>query len=155
MGAGPRDGAERSLDAALAMLETIATENVELERRYGVRLSLRIGVNTGEILGGPGSLGRTGPTLGRTVNVAQRLESTAVPNTVHVGEGTYKATRRSFRFEAAPLLSIPDSGGVERSYTVTARRPSGSARALRAFPPASQRMTYGPPFDVGACEGTA
>ncbi|MFN2520501.1 MAG: adenylate/guanylate cyclase domain-containing protein [Candidatus Limnocylindria bacterium] len=140
-GASAQEGAERALDAALAMLETIAAENVELERRYGVRLSLRIGVNTGEVTSGLDMDGRPVPAVGPTVSIAQRLETTAVPNTVHVGAGTYRVTRRSFRFEAAPLLTLPDSGKVQRSYRLTARR----RRTMRSVTDASAPREGGDP----------
>ncbi|CAN5169489.1 hypothetical protein BH18CHL2_BH18CHL2_01470 [soil metagenome] len=105
------------------MLEAIAKENEDLERKYGVRLSLRIGVTTGEVLGGAvDETGRTEPAVGRTVDVAQRLESTAIPNTVHIGERTYQAARREFRFRAAPLVTLAGEAGMERAYRLVGRR---------------------------------
>src|SRR2546426_332402 len=60
--------------------------------------------------------------LGRTVSVAQRLESTATPDSVHVGEGTYRAGRGSFRFEAAPLITVSGPSDVERTYRAVGRK---------------------------------
>src|SRR5438046_5543540 len=48
------DDAARATRAALAMQDAIAIENESLAARYGVRLSLRIGVNTGELVGPDG-----------------------------------------------------------------------------------------------------
>ena len=46
------DDALRALRAATDLREELATINVELERRYGVSLRLRTGVNTGEVVTG-------------------------------------------------------------------------------------------------------
>jgi adenylate cyclase len=127
---GSASSAVRALDAGVAMLAAIATENEELERRYKVRLSLRIGVNTGEASEGGSAQEILAEAVGRTVSVAQRLESTATPNSVHVGDGTYRAARGAFRFEAAPLITVSGPGDLERSYRVAGRR--------RAVGPASE-----------------
>src|SRR6266542_3239789 len=112
-----------AIGAGQAMLDALAKENQELERRYNVRLSLRIGVNTGEMMGAvAGEEGRARPSVGRTVTIAQRLESTAIPNTVHVGDRTYRAARRAFRFEAAPLITIGAADDMERAYRLMGRR---------------------------------
>ena len=119
---GSRPSAVRAVNAGVAMLEAIATENDDLERRYKVRLSLRIGVNTGPTADGAAPEGTLGGAFGRTVAVAQRLESTAMPNTVHVGDRTYHAARATFRFEAAPLVTVSGPDDLERSYLVVGRR---------------------------------
>jgi class 3 adenylate cyclase/predicted ATPase len=114
--------AVRAVLAGLSMLDALAKENEELERRYSVRLSLRVGVNTGEIPRHPGEAAPAHPDVGRTVRVAQRLESTATPNTVHVGGATYRAVRRGFTFEAAPLITIDAADDLERAYRVLGAR---------------------------------
>ena len=117
----PELGAKQALDAGLAMLEAIAQNNEDLERRFSLRLSLRIGVNTGEILAA-GDTGRGQPSVGRTVTLAQRLESTAVPNTVQAGEDTYRYARSAFRFEVAPQIVLADTAEVVRAYRLVGRR---------------------------------
>src|ERR1700730_8308925 len=44
------DDANRALHASLEMLERLETLNGDLEPQHGVRLALRIGVNTGDVL---------------------------------------------------------------------------------------------------------
>src|SRR5919201_124564 len=46
------DDGERAVSAALAMQQAILRLNEELSRRHGVRLALRIGINTGEVVAG-------------------------------------------------------------------------------------------------------
>jgi class 3 adenylate cyclase/tetratricopeptide (TPR) repeat protein len=118
---GSEPSAVRALNAGVAMLAAIATENEDLERRYQARLSVRIGINTGPVAeGAPGQ--ETLAALGRTVSVAQRLESTATPNSVHAGDGTYRAARGAFRFEGAPLITVTGPADLERTYRVVGRR---------------------------------
>src|SRR4029453_9169039 len=55
--------------AAWQMREILAILNAELERDFGARLQIRIGINTGEVVAGDPSAGETFVT-GDTVNVA-------------------------------------------------------------------------------------
>jgi adenylate cyclase len=102
------DDALRAVGAALQMQTAITRENEHLERRYGVRLALRIGINTGEVVAGllAGDVQQAYTVVGDAVNTAQRLESVATPNTVLVGESTYRLARRAFRFEAVPPVTL-------------------------------------------------
>ncbi len=86
------DHAERALHAALAMLR-------RLDETFGDRLSLRIGVNTGEVALGRAREGSSFVT-GDAVNVAARLEQAAEPGEVLVGERTARAVRGAFEFGA-------------------------------------------------------
>ncbi|HEY3068760.1 MAG TPA: adenylate/guanylate cyclase domain-containing protein [Gaiellaceae bacterium] len=87
------DHAERALHAALAMQRRLA-------EIFGETLSLRIGVNTGEVVLGRGREGSSFVT-GDTVNVAARLEAAAEPGEILVGERTANAVRGAFEFTAS------------------------------------------------------
>ena len=77
------DDAERALHAALAMQQRFA----EL---FDDRLSLRIGVNTGEVVVGRAREGSSFVS-GDAVNVGARLEQAAAPGEMLVGERTVAA----------------------------------------------------------------
>src|SRR5512134_3355206 len=64
------DDALRALRAAEELRDSLTGLNEELERAYGTRLELRIGVNTGEVVTGTEERIATGDA----VNVAARLE---------------------------------------------------------------------------------
>src|SRR3954468_10329374 len=81
------DDPVRAARAALEMHETLAHLNDELERRWGVRLEIHTGLNTGEVVTGSAPGGDLS-TVGDVVNVAQRLESSAPPGEVLVGQET-------------------------------------------------------------------
>jgi tetratricopeptide (TPR) repeat protein len=86
------DDALRAVRAAIEMRTELGTLNEELERTHGVTLEVRTGVNTGEVM--VGSL-RAGQTFvaGEAVNVAARLEQTADPGEILLGEATFELVR--------------------------------------------------------------
>ena len=53
------DDALRAMRAASQMRELLATLNTELERDFGARLQIRIGINTGEVVAGDPTGGKT------------------------------------------------------------------------------------------------
>jgi hypothetical protein len=87
--AAHEDDAERALHAVLAMRRRL--------REIDDRLSLRIGVNTGEVVVDRPREGSSFVT-GDGVNVAARLEQAAEPDEVLVGERTVAAARGAFEF---------------------------------------------------------
>jgi class 3 adenylate cyclase len=87
------DDPARALRAALHMRERLASLNVELERRYGVALRVRTGVNTGEVLAAVNPLPGDAMVTGDTVNTAARLEQMAQPGEIVVAERTARAAR--------------------------------------------------------------
>jgi class 3 adenylate cyclase/tetratricopeptide (TPR) repeat protein len=99
------DDALRAVRAAAAMQQSLAALNDELDRRYGVRLACRTGVNTGEVIAGDPSTGQQLVT-GDAVNVAARLEQAAGAGEVLVGELTYQLVRDATELEPVPPLTL-------------------------------------------------
>jgi class 3 adenylate cyclase/tetratricopeptide (TPR) repeat protein len=96
------DDPERAVRAALEMECCVSAGTAD---RQG--LSLRVGVNTGEMVFGPvGPDSRRELTVyGDEVNVGKRLQEAAPPGGVLVGEGTWQATRWSIHYaEVGPIL---------------------------------------------------
>jgi adenylate cyclase len=102
------DDAGRAVDAALAMQAALGEINGDLERDHGLRLELRIGVNTGEVVAGVREVGgfQDGTVIGDTVNTASRLQTSAAPGTVLVGEMTERLARHLFVLEPVPPLTL-------------------------------------------------
>ncbi|MGI8606239.1 MAG: adenylate/guanylate cyclase domain-containing protein, partial [Gaiellaceae bacterium] len=92
------DDALRACRAALEMQARLEALNEELERRFGTRSALRIGLNTGEVVAGDATSRETFVT-GDPVNVAARLEQTAAPGEVLLGEPTYRLVREAVTVE--------------------------------------------------------
>jgi class 3 adenylate cyclase len=83
------DHAFRGCLAALAIQEEANRLAVEVQRRDGVSLRLRVGLNSGRVIAGEigsGSLGYK--AIGEQVGFAQRMESVAPPGWVMLSEST-------------------------------------------------------------------
>jgi class 3 adenylate cyclase/tetratricopeptide (TPR) repeat protein len=94
------DDALRAVRAADELRGGLDGLNDELERGYGTRLELRMGVNTGEVVTGTEERLATGDA----VNVAARLEQAAQPGEVLLGEETYGLVREAVDAELVPPL---------------------------------------------------
>ena len=104
------DDALRGVRAASDMLARLTSLNEELEPAFGVRLAVRIGVNTGEVVvGDPTGVGTF--VTGAAVNVAKRLEQAAAPGQILIGKSTYPLVKDAVR--AGPLQSFPVKGRTE------------------------------------------
>ncbi|HEY8200842.1 MAG TPA: AAA family ATPase, partial [Actinomycetota bacterium] len=69
-------------------------------------LSLRVGINTGEMMYAPVGPDRSFTVMGDPVNTAARLQTAAAPGEILVGEETYRATRSAIRYEPAERLWV-------------------------------------------------
>jgi len=80
-------------------------ENVRAEvlDKYGVTISVGIGINTGDVVvGNIGSYLRVDYTaIGDNVNTAARIESNTSPNQILVSEATYELTKAYFDYDYA------------------------------------------------------
>jgi len=103
------DDPERALRAALEMLNRLNALNAGFQERHGVAMQIRIGINTGEVIA-PVNPGEQMLVSGDAVNVAARLEQSAEPGTVVVGERTYLAARGLFEFEPQVALTLKGKG---------------------------------------------
>jgi class 3 adenylate cyclase len=123
------DHVERALHAALAMQR-------RLEQTFGGELSLRIGVNSGEVVVGA-AREKSSFVSGDAVNVAARLEQAACPGDVLVGARAAELVSGAFEFEAPMRAEAKGKpGGVECRKLVRAlslMRPRGVPGLKRAF----------------------
>jgi class 3 adenylate cyclase len=124
------DDPARALRAALRMRERLASLNVELERRYGVALRVRTGVNTGEVLAAVNPQPGDAMVTGDTVNTAARLEQMAEPGQIVVAERTARAAR-SFSFR--PLGDV-DVRGKSAGVPAVVLEDVAPARPERGVP---------------------
>jgi class 3 adenylate cyclase len=123
------DDPERAARAALRIVELMAAYGREVEAAWGIAgLNVRVGVNSGRA--GVGQVGSADPqtvALGDATNVAARLESSAAPGTIAIGETT--AQRLAGRFATEPLGPLVVKG---RDEPVQAYRLVGAAPAIGA-----------------------
>jgi predicted ATPase/class 3 adenylate cyclase len=127
------DDALRAVRAGAEMRARVEELNEELSAGWGVRLAVRIGINTGEVIAGDPATRQTFVT-GDAVNVAKRLQGAAAPGEILIGKATYPLVKDAVK--AGPLDSFPVKGRREtvapwRLDEVDASAP-GLARRLDA-----------------------
>ena len=98
------DDPERAVRAGLAMQEAMEGANRQSREKYDVGFSLRVGINSGEVMAG--AVGDRYTVMGDAVNVAARLQAAGRPNTVTVGESTYRASREAISYERLEPLRL-------------------------------------------------
>ncbi len=127
--AAQEDHAERALQVALWMQE-------RLQELFDGRLSLRIGVNSGEVVIGRPREGSSFAT-GDAVNVAARLEQAAAPGHTLVGERTAALAGGAFELgEPRTVEAKGKEGGVvcrELGQMRAPRRPRGGHGLAASF----------------------
>jgi class 3 adenylate cyclase/tetratricopeptide (TPR) repeat protein len=121
------DDAERAVRAALELLSAI--------RELGPGISARAGVLTGEAAV---TLGATdqGMVAGDLPNTAARLQAAAVPNSVLVGEATFRATSAAIAYEESGEVQLKGKDAPIATWralrVVAERRGRGRAEMLEA-----------------------
>ncbi|MGH3078802.1 MAG: AAA family ATPase, partial [Gaiellaceae bacterium] len=123
------DDALRAVRAAAGMQHAQAVLNDELERHWGVRLTVRTGVNTGEVVAGDPSTGQRLVT-GDAVNVAARLEQAAGAQEVLLGDLTYRLVRDFVDVEEVEPLELKGKSEPVPAYRLVGVR-EGVERVMR------------------------
>ncbi len=121
---GHEDDPQRAVLAGLEILENVQPLRASLRERYQIDFNVRVGINTGlAVVGRVGSDYKTEYTaMGDAVNIAARMEQTALPGTLQVAEDTYKDIASLFTFQ--PLGSIQVKGKKEpvQAYRVLQKK---------------------------------
>src|ERR687898_205516 len=114
------DDALRAVRAAADMQATQERLNDELERNWGVRLTVRTGVNTGEVVAGDAGSQRL--VTGDAVNVAARLEQAAGAQEVLLGDLTYRLVRDYVDVEPVEPLELKGKSEPVPAYRLVGAR---------------------------------
>jgi class 3 adenylate cyclase/tetratricopeptide (TPR) repeat protein len=128
------DDAVRAVRAAVDVRERIRALSAELEASVGRRLEIRTGVNTGEVVAGDLTEGASFAS-GDAMNVAARLEQTAAPDEILVGEATYALVRDAVAAEPVEPLSLKGKAEPVRAWRVVSADPRAAGVARRLDTP--------------------
>ncbi len=102
------DDALRAVLTGLDIVSGIRQYRNQVTQRFGIEIDVRVGINTGMVVvGAVGSDLRMEYTaLGDAINLAARMEQTAVPGTVQIAHDTYKLVKSAFEFEELGSIEI-------------------------------------------------
>jgi class 3 adenylate cyclase/tetratricopeptide (TPR) repeat protein len=132
------DDALRALRAAAELREALGTLNDELERTVGVRIEVRTGVNTGDVIAGDPT-SRDSFVTGDTVNVAERLERAASRDEILIGEETFRLAQNAIRAEPLEPLILKGRSEPVPAYRLLEVYPGLPAHARRFDSPMVDR----------------
>jgi adenylate cyclase len=111
------DHAFRACLAALDIQRESTVLSTDVDRRDGITLQLRIGLNSGQVIAGEiGSSSASYTAIGEQVGVAQRMESAAPPGGVMLSDSTARLVGSTV------ALSEPEPVHVKGGITLIARR---------------------------------
>jgi class 3 adenylate cyclase/tetratricopeptide (TPR) repeat protein len=127
------DDPERAVRAGLGMQAAMEEVNRASENSGGVSFSLRVGINSGEVMAG--AVGDRYTVMGDVVNVAARLQAAGRPATVTVGESTYRASREAIAYDVLEPLSLKGKEEPVPAWEATATLTEPRRGALRAQTP--------------------
>ena len=127
------DDALRAVRAAAGMQAALEHLNIELDRHYGVQLSNRTGVNTGEVVSGDPTAGQRLVT-GDAVNVAARLEQAAGEREVLLGELTYRLVRDDVEVVEVEPLALKGKAEPVPAYQLVRVKETGDVEVRRGAP---------------------
>ena len=130
------DDPQRAVLAGLEIQEGIKAYAEEIRLKHGLEFALRVGINTGlVVVGAIGSDLRMEYTaIGDAINLAARMEQTAIPGTVQISEEVYKLVAPFFDFEALGEVEVKGKTAPIKTFRPLGLKKSpGSLRGLEGL----------------------
>jgi class 3 adenylate cyclase len=128
------DDALRAVRAAGEMRDALAHLNASLEADRGVRIRVRTGVNTGQVVAGDPTAGQRLVT-GDAVNVAARLEQAAAPDEILIGAETYRLVRGAVTVEEVDPVEAKGKSEPVAAFRLSGVTPGAGAVMRRLDAP--------------------
>lgn len=132
------DDPERGVLAAMGMQRAVRTFAAELQHRENISLSLRVGVNTGEVIVASVGDHRTyseDTAMGEAIALAARMEQAAEPGTVLVSENTYNLVKSQFEWLPLGDIMVKGISNPVSVYRPLASRMASELPDLELIPP--------------------
>jgi class 3 adenylate cyclase/tetratricopeptide (TPR) repeat protein len=129
------DDAVRAVLSALAVVAALREANDRIEVEHGVRLQVRIGIETGLVVAGAIGAGSTRDhqaIVGEAPIVAARLQSLALPDAIVVGPATQRLIEGSFLLEDLGWQELKGVSGPVRVQRVLAQTDAIDRFEIRA-----------------------
>jgi adenylate cyclase len=126
------DHASRACLAALDIQKEAQELAADVQRRDGIDLRLRVGLNSGEVIAGEvGSRGHSYTTVGDQVGMAQRMESVASPGGVTLSESTARLVENVAELGEPQQVRIKGADVPVRTRTLLSMRARRGPMASR------------------------
>jgi len=127
------DDTRNAVRAGLAILKVAEQSSQMIKSTWGVTdFSVRVGVNTGLVAVGGLSEGII-MIMGRTVNLAARMETAAPPNSLLMTHNTYRHVRGLFDVVKQPPLEVKGEDQLMVTYLVLKAKPLATSMAARGI----------------------
>ena len=115
-------------DAVAEMALDMHSETERLGKELGVPLSLRIGINSGQVVAGViGERKFAYDLWGDSVNVASRMESLGVEHTTQLTESAYQRLKGNYVCEARGTIDVKGKERMKTYFLTGRRRARGEA----------------------------
>lgn len=112
---------EAVAEMALDVLESLP----QFSRNDGKPFQLRLGIHCGPVVAGVIGTKKFAYDLwGETVNIASRMESQGIPNTIQVTKNVYERLNGRFQFQPRGEITVKGKGAM-MTYLLTGRLPKG------------------------------
>jgi class 3 adenylate cyclase/ketosteroid isomerase-like protein len=133
------DDALRAVRAAAAIGRSLEMLNNQLERVHGVRLAIRTGVHTGELVTGEHGngdvLAESEILVGDVLNTAARLEQEAGAGEVLVSMDTRRLVRHAVELEPVGALELKGKAEPVRAWRLVSPDSPGTSSEMSIEPP--------------------
>ena len=127
------DDALRAVRAAAELDDALGDLNAELEASVDLRIRIRVGINTGEVMVTSGSEGTL--ATGDPVNVAARLEQAAGVGEILIGAETHQLVRDAVLADALDPLAVKGKSEPLSVFRVQKVDPAAAGFARRLDAP--------------------
>src|SRR5215469_352468 len=130
------DDAERAVRAGLAIVDEVAALHEQLAGQHDVKLSVRVGIDTGSVVVGQGG-GKEADVFGDAPNIAARVQAAAEPGSVFITAAVHQLVSGLFVVEDRKTQQLKGLKHPLQLYrviqpTAARRRARGIASALQA-----------------------
>jgi class 3 adenylate cyclase/tetratricopeptide (TPR) repeat protein len=134
------DDALRAIRAAVAAHGALEQLNDQLASQTGIRIAVKIGINTGEVVTSGGPPGEQVLAAGETVNIAARLQQHAGLGETLLGSQTLRAAANAVIAEPVGPLRVKGISGGLQAHRLLDLLPDSPALARRFDVPLVDRV---------------
>src|SRR5690349_17434111 len=130
------DDPQRAVLAGLEIQDGIKLYAEEVRLKHGLEFGLRVGINTGLVVVGEigSDLRMEYTAIGDAINLAARMEQTALPGTVQISDETYKLVAPFFDVEALGEVEVKGKAAPIKTYRpLTLKNSPGNLRGLQGL----------------------